>query len=373
MENEDINQENINKEVTNDSEKDVNINVKNLVEKLESLTFEDRVIENPNKKRIKIEKTIADEMIAEIDYLNKPTKEGTLIKASDMNCIKELVLHSYNKSTDALKSATEALNISNGAPATFDPNEKAQCDASNISNNNVDLWRKKLQIMSFPIGMILPSAFIQNNEYLHLLDGAELNKNGPYASFYQWVINNIDNVPHYEDDVELISDYPSDSDSDKIPKTAIEKYQYDISTYGQCGRFVITDTYVKLPTITEFIASSNNKYEIGIVQLDQFKSHNHSMSSLYDDANYNTGTIPADDKMSIPFDSGNVRRTHHTNNEGGSETRPKNVRYPYYIVIANKSNEELTVNTECVKTTGNQVIGGIKTFEEGILVPDWEV
>ncbi len=382
MENEEnISQEEQNNKTINNNETDKSLNVSNLVEKLESLVFEDRIVDSPNKKRVKILSAIADERIVEVGYLNKPTKEGTLIKASDMNCIKELVLHTYNKSTEALKSASEALNISNGAPATFNPNEKAQCDASNISNENVGLWRKKLQIMGLPIGMIIPSAFIQNNECLHLLDGAELDKNGPYSSFYQWVVNNINSVPHYEDDITTVADYPIDPDVIEDTKTAMEKYQKDIDIYGQCGKFIITDTYVKLPTITEFIASNNDGQEIGLAQLDEFKSHTHKQDAhkhtIWRSGNGGgawTGMAGSPSNSYSGWTDSVIGSTTATNqNTGGSETRPKNVRYPYYIVIANKSNEEITVNIECVKTTGNQIISGMKTFEDGILVPDLEV
>ncbi len=106
-----------------------------------------------------------------------------------MNCIKELVLDGYAKSDDALKIANEAKNICNGAPPTFDPDTKVDCDASNLKEEDIALWRNKLQFSSLPISMIISSVFIQDDINFHLLDGTELNKNGSYASFYQWVIN----------------------------------------------------------------------------------------------------------------------------------------------------------------------------------------
>lgn len=334
---------------------------------LEQLQFEDRIVDNPNRKKIKIINQIEDEIIADIEYANKPSQEGTLIKASDMNYIKELVLEGYDKSADALKIANEAKNISNGAPPTFNPDKKVECDASNLNSDEIRLWQEKLNISGLPIGMIIPSAFIQENINLHLLDGKGLSKDGPYASFYQWVLNNINKVPHYEDD---------------SSKTALEKYQDDIKTFGQCGKFVITDTYVKLPKITEFIASSNGGEEIGLAQLDEFKSHTHIQNphghTVYRAGNgggaWDGSGLAGSPKNDYAGHPNSVDSSTATNqNTGGSETRPKNIRYPYYIVVANKSNELVEVNTECVKTTGNQIISGMKTFEEGILIPDLEV
>lgn len=193
MENEEILDEEIVKEDKNEvlddnSGEEIRKN-NDLIAKLKSLVFEDKQVEFPNRKKIKIINQIADEIIADIEYANKPSQEGTLIRASDMNCIKELVLDGYAKSDDALKIANEAKNICNGAPPTFDPDTKVDCDASNLKEEDIALWRNRLQFSSLPISMIISSVFIQDDINFHLLDGTELNKNGSYASFYQWVIN----------------------------------------------------------------------------------------------------------------------------------------------------------------------------------------
>ena len=41
-------------------------------------------------------------------------------------------------------------------------------------------------------------------------------------------------------------------------------------------------------------------------------SHRHSITSIYDDANYNQGTIPNNGQQSIPFDSGTIVRYQYT-------------------------------------------------------------
>lgn len=120
--------------------------IEELKMELEQLLFEDRIVDNPNRKKIKIIDRINDEIIADIDYANQPRQEGTIVKASYMNYIKELILDGYEKSVDAIKIANEAKNITNGAPPTFDPSTKVECDASNLDADKIKLWQEKLNI-----------------------------------------------------------------------------------------------------------------------------------------------------------------------------------------------------------------------------------
>lgn len=375
--------------------------------------FINEIRENPNKVNIKILSQSANTITAEITPAYTVKIPGTPITAEKMNEIKNLAETSATNSIVANGNATEAntnsrnanekagtalinseqaveiassakiqaeealeqvvekqgtkVYVNDSIVETFDADLKVEKDGSNLDIEDVQRWRDKLQISNLPIGLIIPSAFYQDSINLHLLDGTELNKVGSYSSFYQWIINNIDKVPHYENDGN---------------KTALEKYQEDIETYGQCGKFVITDTYVKIPKITEFIASSNCGEEIGLAQLDEFKSHTHIQNphrhSVYRAGNgggaWDGAGLAGSPRNDYAGHPDSVDFTTATNqNSGGSETRPKNIRYPYYIVVANKANEVVAVNTQCVKTTGNQIISGVKTFEDGILVPDLEV
>lgn len=66
-------------------------------------------------------------------------------------------------------------------------------------------------------------------------------------------------------------------------------------------------------------------------------SHRHTITSVYDDANYNQGTIPGDGQQSIPFDAGSIQRTQYTNfttatnqNTGGGGAH--NNLQPYIIL-----------------------------------------
>ncbi len=43
-------------------------------------------------------------------------------------------------------------------------------------------------------------------------------------------------------------------------------------------------------------------------------AHSHSITSVYDDANYNQGNIPGNGQQSIPYDAGGIVRYQYTNN-----------------------------------------------------------
>ncbi len=79
MENEEILDEEIVKEDKNEvlddnSGEEIRKN-NDLIAKLKSLVFEDKQVEFPNRKKIKIINQIADEIIADIEYANKPSQE----------------------------------------------------------------------------------------------------------------------------------------------------------------------------------------------------------------------------------------------------------------------------------------------------------
>lgn len=65
--------------------------------------------------------------------------------------------------------------------------------------------------------------------------------------------------------------------------------------------------------------------------VDEIPNHAHTMTSYYDDANYNTGTIPSDNgRYSLPYDAGNITRTQSTNAAGGGQAH--NNMQPYLVV-----------------------------------------
>lgn len=185
-----------------------------------------------------------------------------------------------------------------------------------------------------PLGTILPLAIDIESPYLKHLNGECVGLYGIYKEFCDLIIQTYETDPTH------------------APICTIEEYLNDIKTYGQCGKFVINKTAqelviedcivkassIKLPTITEFIASNNGGDTIGLAELDEFKSHTHthyvwahtgatSSVGVQYGVNYaNNGNIWAGG-------SGGEMRGNYNSNTGGDETRPKNIRYPYYIVV----------------------------------------
>ena len=88
-----------------------------------------------------------------------------------------------------------------------------------------------------------------------------------------------------------------------------------------------------------FLLGSSSSHQIGVtggeethtLTTDELPSHDHTMTSYYDDANYNEGTIPDNNgRYSLPYDAGTITRTQHTNSTGGGQTH--NNMPPFLVV-----------------------------------------
>ena len=247
----------------------------------------------------------------------------------------------------ALSNVTQNMNLLN--------THKANSDATNLTELNIAAWKEKLQL-GLPLGMIIPSAIVQNDSALHLLDGSPLTLDGMYKEFCDY----------------LVQRYTQDSSS--VPVCTIQEYANDMNDYGQCGKFVYNagssivmstprnGTYdltysipansLKLPTITEFIASNNGGLVLGLAQLDSFKSHTHTITKSHPfntsaSGNYSSGTSVDGENT-----ANKVTTTELT---GGDETKPKNVRYPYYIVVATVTKTDVEVNIDNVASDLNNI------------------
>lgn len=231
---------------------------------------------------------------------------------------------------------------------------------------------------NLPIGVILSSAVVTDDAGLLLLNGGVYSQDGIYAEFFSWLKDKYN------------------KNSNNVPVCSIEDYAEDMETYGQCGKFVINDTdteiasgnykvganSIKFPTITEFIGSNNGGQILGLAELDTVVSHNHSFTTsstsksltgmfeftdnndtdMYVRPKYATGVFTIGNWQSgkkIVNSSGtptgdintaiyiDATHTHSgTTNNTGSNTKPKNIRYPYYIVVATgvKTDIEIDIN-----------------------------
>ena len=187
-----------------------------------------------------------------------------------------------------------------------------------------------------PVGTIFVSAVPQTDARVHLLDGSTILQTGIYKTFAN-LIKSLVAAGHnitYQSDTEFYS---------------------DVSTYGQCGKFVIDDENgtIRLPLITEFIASNNGGKEIGLAQLDEFKSHSHTQQTSTKNDGSNQYSVEPPQQLSGWWTTHSGGSTLAT---GGEETRPKNVRYPYYIVLASGYKSDQVVDMDNIVTDINNIV-----------------
>lgn len=172
-----------------------------------------------------------------------------------------------------------------------------------------------------PLGMIFASSVILDETFVKCCNGQSLSIDGVYKAFCDWLM----------------------SKGADVPTCNISTYATEMTTYGQCGKYVINNTSsaqtsgsytvpahsIKLPTITEFVASNNGGDAIGLAELDMFKKHGHT---IWTDGITGSGSTQAISASRVT--GGTPGWSAVTTNTGDSETRPKNIRYPYYVVVA---------------------------------------
>lgn len=165
---------------------------------------------------------------------------------------------------------------------------------------------------ALPVGAVFASALPLTDSSVHALDGTTISQSGLYEQFAVYLKSLRD------------AGY-------KITCTQSE-FDTSVSTYGQCGKFVINDTLgtIRLPKITEFVASSNGGQEIGLAQLDTFKQHTHYTNDAYSGGATQASRYALESISSTKTGWGNLVGNSPT---GDTETKPKNIRYPYYIVL----------------------------------------
>lgn len=165
-----------------------------------------------------------------------------------------------------------------------------------------------------PLGSVITSAVKLTDSAYHLLDGSSIPQNGIYADFATYLKSLYPN-----------GDYSAD------------QYKADYDTYGQCGHFVIDDinNVIKLPMVTDFIANVKANKPLGFTENDMLKQHTHKTTvHTHWNAGGDMGTNSNNTRTTYNVDL----TTKNMDPAGGDETRPKNVRFHYYIVLVNKLN-----------------------------------
>lgn len=204
---------------------------------------------------------------------------------------------------------------------------------------------------SLPTGFIIPAVGKISDERFTLLDGKTLSRAGTYEAFCNKVVSEVKAGNWFA--------------------CSEDEYAQDLSDFGQCGKFVVSNNYIRIPTITRFIGATITLSEIGKTYKESLPQHTHTRGTMNITGNmgttgsygtnfvsgafYNASGINIDsanagnaNKPRINFDASR-NWTGATSNASGetyqnnAKVQPDHTKYPYYMVI---STEGQTANVE---------------------------
>lgn len=129
--------------------------------------------------------------------------------------------------------------------------------------------------------------------------------------------------------------------SGKIRVVTSTVYEQELTTYGECGAFVIDTATgnIRLPKITRFISSLDAVGDIGVTKNDQILSHTHTAPS--GGLTLRLNTIGGGTGSDHWHDDNRI-----TSSTGGSENLPKHVRLALYIQVFNTITPSATTDLE---------------------------
>ena len=178
---------------------------------------------------------------------------------------------------------------------------------------------------SLPTGFIIPAVGKMNDERFTLLDGKTLSRTGTYEAFCNKVVEQVQ-----------AGNWFSCSE---------EEYNADVSTYGQCGKFVVGADYVRIPKITRFVGATITLSEIGktyaeslpnitgeLVEFVHGKKSDTSSGAFKTTftANGNIGSGSGISYDNTDFDASLSSSTY----QDGAKVQPDHTKFPYYMVVS---------------------------------------
>ncbi len=189
-------------------------------------------------------------------------------------------------------------------------------DILNLVGGDVSINGKSIIFL----GEVVFSSVKIDDDRLLLANGQAVSQTGKYSKFCNYLKQ------------------LKQKDSTNVPTCSQNEFDSEVSAFGQSGKYVIDDEneIIRVPKITEFIASANENKKLGSAELDEFKSHEHDIHGTggrgYTGVSTFNGTL----------DWGGIQATGNGSpngkfiagaTSGGSETKPKNIRYYCYIVV----------------------------------------
>lgn len=182
---------------------------------------------------------------------------------------------------------------------------------------------------SLPTGFILPAVGKISDERFTLLDGKTLARTGTYEAFCNKVIEQVQ-----------AGNWFSCTEAE---------FNQDVANFGQCGRFVITNDYVRIPLITRYIGATVTLSEIGRTYAESLPNitgtyvigcltngNPTTSGALY---NYGSGTTSQGQSGTSPaigFDASRSSSTYQDN----AKVNPEHTKFPYYMVVSTEGQQE---------------------------------
>lgn len=141
-------------------------------------------------------------------------------------------------------------------------------------------------------------------------------------------------------------------------------YQEELAIYGQCGKYVITDTYVKLPTITKLTGGLVNTEMTKIASMNEAGLPNIKggftikNTDIPNNAMYNeSGAFAASSGSAgrVLYDRSSTQAVRNVTFDASrsnsiygksSTVETEYLKYPYYIVVATVTKTEIEVNID---------------------------
>jgi len=229
---------------------------------------------------------------------------------------------------------------------------------------------------SLPTGFIIPAVGKISDERFTLLDGKTLSRKGTYEAFCNKVVEQVQ-----------AGNWFSCSE---------EEYNSDVSAYGQCGRFVITNDYVRIPKITRFIGATITLSEIGKSYAESLPNINVKTTGSGEGNSLwhrnhtadKTGLARGDGNTvgkdgSSPQISNISLTTYNPTYQEGAKVQPDHIKYPYYMVIStegqtaevgvdiNKVYEDLNIKANSDLSNVASVASSFKEASVGWGMPDY--
>lgn len=237
---------------------------------------------------------------------------------------------------------------------------------------------KKYLGSALPTGFVIASLGKIDDIRFKQLDGSQINKEGIYSDFYAKVVK--------------------ETTAGNWPQCTKEEYENDLTTYGQCGKFVVESDYVRIPKITAYLGATlslselgkaykeslpNFQGEIGIISRRQPEAYfplyvsNHITIRNSGGLDGFTPDLGAGQGQIADINLSNASKTY----QDGAKVHPDNIKVFYYMVVATDVQvEDIEADIKQVlkeleakadKNGGNFTIDGKKAITS-FMMPDYD-